>query len=548
MDRAFAAALIVSLAGAFVAVGYFDDRRWIRQLRARLIYGIPVGSVLVVLGLLGVYLFLQRGFWTWDDPLVVPFRAWSYLYPTGMLTAGFTHASPSHLIGNLSATVVLAPLVEYLWGHYPRSDGGRSTCRDDALWRIPIVRAALIFPGVTLVVGILTAAFSLGPVIGFSAVVFAYAGFAVVIRPLLTLVAVLAIGGVRVVYRALKEPVVVAAATPSPPTVPGWAEVAIQGHAIGFLFGIFLGVALAHRRGTRPSPGRFFVAVILYAISQQLWAVYRYAGNDTYVLYRAGGVILVVLVALVLVGAVVGSKRPLPAVGHFEIVPTRRQTAMVAVGLILATLIGPAIPLNLSTDTADPPPINESVAVGDYTVTYQEEVRNRIVPVIEAPGFELAAINTSGVIVSSDRRHVWTQQISASRLASTGHETVTVGGVGWSETVDVDRTGWDVLGGETVYTVDLTADNRTVQAFASDASTSTVYVDDHRFQLFVAEDGEFALRIRSPNETTVTRLPARNETVVVDWLTITVSSLQNGPTVVVNHNGTRTPIATKERY
>lgn len=548
MDRAFAAALVVSLAGAFVAIGYFDDRQWIRRLRARLIYGIPVGSVLVVLGLLGVYLFLQRGFWTWNDPLVVPFRAWSYLYPTGLLTAGFTHASPSHLIGNLSATVVLAPLVEYLWGHYPRSDGGRSARRDDPIWQTPIVRAALIFPGVTLGVGVLTAAFSLGPVIGFSAVVFAYAGVAVVLRPLLTLVAVLAIGGVRIVYHAFKEPVVVATATPSPPTVPGWAEVAIQGHAIGFLFGVFLGIILAYRRRIRPAPGRLFVAVTLYAISQQLWAVYRYAGNDTYVLYRAGGVALVVVTALVLVGAVVGSEQPLPAIGHLEIVPTRRQTAMVAMGVILAALIGPAVPLNLSTDTADPPPANESVTVGDYTVTYQEGVRNRIVPVIQAPGFELAAINTSGVIVSSDRRHIWTRQISAGRLASTGHETVHVGDVGWSESVEVDRTGWDVLGGETVYTVDLATDNRTVQAFASGASTSTVYVDDHRFQLFVAENDEFALRIRSPNETTVTRLPARNETVVIDWLTITVSSLQDGPTVVVNHNGTRTPIATKERY
>lgn len=118
-------AIVLVLAGTAAYaryVGAFGPLR--RRLNDRFVYGVPWGSAVVVGGVLAFYLFAQSGLDHWSEPVVFPFRSWSYYYPTGMLTAGFAHASPGHLVGNLAGTAVFAPLVEYAWGHYPRGDRG----------------------------------------------------------------------------------------------------------------------------------------------------------------------------------------------------------------------------------------------------------------------------------------------------------------------------------------------------------------------------------------------------------------------------------------
>ena len=119
--RTLAALLAVlvaaSLIGSIAVVRWVHRpvRRWRDVARARLVYGVPWGSLVVIAFVLAVYLFVQSGLADFDDPVTIPFRTWSYFYPLGMATASFSHAGPGHLIGNLAGTAVVAPIAEYAW-------------------------------------------------------------------------------------------------------------------------------------------------------------------------------------------------------------------------------------------------------------------------------------------------------------------------------------------------------------------------------------------------------------------------------------------------
>lgn len=315
-------------------------------LRSRFVLGVPWGTLLVVGFVLFVYLFVQRGIDRWNAPLVLPFRAWSYLYPLGTLAAPFSHANSNHLVGNLTGTLVLAPIAEYVWGHYPRERGARafSSVRTNPYARV------LAFFGAVVSVGIATSLFALGPVIGFSGVVFAFAGVALVRYPLVTVIALAASNVLGLVRSALADPVTVARAEPGFSS-PWWAQIAIQGHALGLLLGIVCGVFLLRRRGTRPPAFRIWLGVLVFAVGQSLWAVYWYRGNQTFVLFRAAGTVLVFALATLVALGVAASERPLSE--RIDLGVSRRG---VATAVLVAVLLGvglPAVPFNFTT-VADP--------------------------------------------------------------------------------------------------------------------------------------------------------------------------------------------------
>ncbi|KPN31005.1 hypothetical protein SY89_01747 [Halolamina pelagica] len=172
LQRLFVVAAL--LGGGALALA-LDDGRRLERLRERFVLGVPWGTVVTVLGVLGVYLFVQSGYAHWYRPVVLPFRAWSYFEPLGMLVAGFAHAGPGHLLGNLFGALTLAPIVEYAIGHYPPESAGDpestpSTLRGRlaALRRRPTARAFLLFPLGVAVVGVVLTMFTVGAVIGFS--------------------------------------------------------------------------------------------------------------------------------------------------------------------------------------------------------------------------------------------------------------------------------------------------------------------------------------------------------------------------------------------
>jgi membrane associated rhomboid family serine protease len=538
------AAVVAAFAVAVLVVYYLDrpSGRWSRRLRRRFVLGVPWGTLVSVALVLWVYLFVQGGLDHWHSPVVLPFRAWSYFYPLGMVTAPFAHSGAGHLVGNLVGTVTLAPLAEYAWGHFPRDRGSESF----SSWRTnPYVRAFVVFPAGVVVVGLVTSFFSLGPIIGFSGVVFAFAGFALVNYPITTVVVLAAGRLVRVVYNALQNPTLTASGRPAYIS-PWWADIAIQGHALGLFAGVLLGLSVVRRLDPieRPSASRLWAGTLLYAVSQSMWAVYWYRGGETYVLYRAVGILLVVALALLVVATVVASDRyfaPDALGGSFAV--RRWQVGAACLVLVVAAISGPAVPYNLYAANEDDLPGDE-LSVRDYEVTYAEGVPNGMVAVFDVDAFgETTSVNASGVIVQSEKRGIWTTAATRGKLAFEGQVPVRLGGLGWRETVFAVRDGWVVTDAKTAYRVGLVQNGTTRIVYLSDPVTAGPVVAGRNVSVVPTRDG-YLLEVTTGNVTATGRLPAVNRTRTVGGLTF----VREKQKLYVEHERTRLKIAKKETY
>ncbi|WP_435318179.1 rhomboid family intramembrane serine protease [Haloarchaeobius sp. TZWSO28] len=519
---------------------------WGQHLRSRLVMGVPWGTLVSVVFVVAIYLFVQDGWNHWHDPVTLPFRAWSYLYPTGMLLAPFSHADAGHLTGNMIGTLVLAPIAEYAYGHFPQERGSHSF----ADWTSnPWVRALVIFPGVVLLVGLGTSLFALGPVIGFSGVVFAFAGFALVRYPMTTVIAVL--GGQRVLsllYSSLQNPIVTTTAQASPPSPPWWAGIAIQGHALGLFFGIMLGVFVFFRRNERPSALRIWLAVLFFAVAKNLWAIYWFLGNERYRLFRGPGLAMVVVLAILVATALHLRERDFDAF-------TPRTGALVVLVVVTAVLVGSGVPVNLMTvdDTTAP---GDPIEVRGYEVVYAEDVQNQMVSVIDVEAFgQSTNISSSGVIVVNEDRNIWYQAVSKGQLAFSGQRRVKIGGVGWRETVIASRDGWTAVGGGTSYRVFLKPpDGDWRVAYTSGNTTAEPRLDGKNVSIAATEDGYELFVWQNDSELGRAALPITNDS--VQNASVTIAGIEfvreeqkNGPDRVYAVVGeTKVRVFVKETY
>ncbi|RQG97627.1 rhomboid family intramembrane serine protease [Natrarchaeobius oligotrophus] len=596
LSVALAAVIVLALVASVAVVNRLDrsDRRWRDVARARFVLGVPWGTLVVIGFVLCVYLFVQGGRSNLYDPVTIPYRAWSYFYPLGMLTSSFSHASFGHLVGNLIATVAIAPLAEYVWGHYP-DDGS-----DLPWWRAnPWMRALVLFPAAVLGIGVTTSLFSLGPVIGFSGLVYAFAGFAIVRYPIATLIATIGLQpALSTLYRSLRTPVFVYVAEARPPSSPSWAEIAIQGHALGFFIGLVLGLALLERRGARPSAIRIWLAVLLFAFSKGLWQIYWFGEGNAYLLFQGPGVVIVATLAIVIALAVSGPDGPAiprrlleriggssigvdpPAIRPLELAGggrgddgtadrlerirdivagggrgrssrlstiSARGSAFAVVLVVLAVLAGVAVPVNLLVLDGEGEADRPSIQVEDYTIEYAEGVEHQLVSGIGVEAIEDdGGLVADGVIVSSERRNLWIEAVTARQLEFSGSETVTVGGPGWRETVHVERAGWTPTDNATVYQVWLwqDGDDRRL-AFESNESTAELVIDNHTVSV-VPDEGSFALEVTSleTGADASASIPGENETTEAGGLAFE----RYDRTVYASSNGTAVPVATEETY
>ena len=508
-----------------------------RRIRSRLLLGMPWGTLLSALLVSAFYLFVQRGFWYPGTPLTIPFTSWSYLYPLGVATAPFAHQSLGHLTGNMIGLVTVGTLAEYAFSHFPQARG--SAAFDD--WKThPYVRAFVLVPVGVFLIGLLTSVFAWGPIIGFSGVVFAVAGFALVRFPLATVVALVAREFVRTVYLALRDPIVYASAGPSFGP-PWWAGIAIQGHLLGFLLGAALAAAILTRRRESGRPGalRLWVATVIVGSSLTLWAIWWYSNGSSYVLYRGVGVLLVAVLG-VLLAVTVGASN-----ARFVAGLTRRQVAMALLTLPILTMGFVAVPLNAST-VGDATVPDTAVRVDGYSVTYAENVADRRIPAIDVSFYdESTTVNASGVIVINRDRQVWTEAVSTGRLAHSGQRTIAVGGLTWRRTVEAKREGWRVSGGEIAYRISLRpGDGGWRPVFLSPPVRAEPTIAGRNVTVR-PENRSFVLEVTRDNRSLGRApIPAVNESIVIGGLDFT----RRGGRIAVSHNDTRLPLLQKEEY
>ncbi|MFC3476186.1 rhomboid family intramembrane serine protease [Halobacterium litoreum] len=537
--HAVAYAAVVVIAGTGLGVtSTAEGRRAVRAVRARLLFGVPWGTLVVTAAVAAFYLFVQGG--ADAGLLVVPFVSWSYFYPLGVVTAPFAHASLGHVTGNLLATLAFAPLVEYAVSHYPTGRGESSF----SSWRTnPYVRALVGFPLAVLAVGLLTGVFSWGATIGFSGVVYAFAGFALVRFPLATVVAATGREVLSVLWTVVQDPITFASASPSFGP-PWWAGIAVQGHLFGFLVGAVLAAVLVARRGDRPSALRIWVGSVVLATSLSFWAVWWYGQSAQYVLFRALGVLLVAALALVLTAVVQADERTL-----FRDV-TGRRAAFFALALPVATMAVVAVPVNLTT-VEDAQLGGDPVEIRGYDVTYAEDVQNERVAAVDVPFFAQATnVSASGVIVASESRNIWTEEVGAGELAFYGDTAVTVGGLDWQETVWVHRRGWVAEGGSPVYNVYLNPPDEYAEtdnwlhAYASESSTASPVVAGRQVRVD-AENGAFGVQVvKNGSVVDAVGIPGDNETARAGGLTF----VRNESRLLAEYGNTSVTVATQEEY
>ncbi|AHG03686.1 rhomboid family protein [Halobacterium sp. DL1] len=527
--------VVVFLGSLVVVLSSGEGRAFWQRVRSRLLFGVPWGTLVVTGAIVCFYLFVQFGARGTGSPLVIPFVSWSYFYPLGVLTAPLAHASLGHVTSNLVGTLVLAPVVEYAVSHYPTERGTTSF----GSWRTnPYVRAFVLFPLGVAIISLLTGLFSWGATIGFSGVVFAFAGFALVRYPLATVVAVAARDVVSLLWSVLQNPISFASVSPSF-SPPWWAGISVQGHLFGFLVGAVLAAVLLSRREERPSAARVWFGSVVLATSLSLWAVWWYGQSVDYVLYRSLGVLLVVGLALTLTAAVRADETTIAR----DL--TGRRAAVLLLLLPVVTMSMAAVPINLTT-VEDSSLAGDPVEIRGYEVTYAEDVQNERVASVQLPFFAQATnVSASGVIVASDSRTIWTERVSAGELAFFGDSSVTVGGIGWEETVWAHRRGWVPRGGSPVYNVYLEppgADWRPV--FASSSSTADPVVADRQVRID-AETGRFTLEVvRNDSVLGTARIPPVNESTSAGGLTFRRQEAR----LLAERGNTTVTVATRETY
>jgi membrane associated rhomboid family serine protease len=488
------------LAGVLLSVGLAirlerPRGRWGHALRRRFVLGVPWGTLLTVAGVAGVYLFVQGGLDHPRNPIALPFHAWSYFYPLGMLAAPFSHAGLNHVTGNLQATLLFAPVAEYAWGHFPRARGSQSFA---TLRTNPVVRI-LAVPAAAVGVGVLTGLFSWGPVIGFSGVVFAFAGFGLASYPITTVLVLAGNQVLGLVVQSLQSPITVAQSRTVFST-PGWAQVAIQGHALGLLIGLLLGGYLAQRRDRLPDPGRLWFATLVFATFQSLWAVYVGLPGGRFVLFRGVGVVVVFLFAVATTAAV-AAPRERTVLSTLSIPGTAREvvadlrTRELGVIVVAAALVAFGLVAVWTNLILLDPAVADGVTVDDYTVTYAEDVPHQYYAAFGLGLFGNAtAGNTSGVIVASGERNFFWTAVPERELAFRGRATVVVGGPGDRRPVVANRTGWSPAGNDSVYTVTLRHGEDRRLAFTSPSKTARPRIAGRRVTVEATEDG-FGLRV-----------------------------------------------------
>jgi hypothetical protein len=373
-------------------------------------------------------------------------------------------------------------------------------------------------------------------------VVFAFVGFVLVRYPLLVVVALAARSALRTVTTALGDPVTVVETTASV-SPPWWYGIAVQGHALGFLIGVLAGAVLLHRRGIRPDPLRLWLGSLLVGLSLSLWAIWWVRGDVTYVLYRALGVVLVLALATLITAALAASDRSFVDRLSYR----RTATLLLVVPLVGMCLV--AVPLNLAVVEGNAP--DDAVTTGGYAVFYDEEVTDETFSVVEIEAFgETTDVTASGVIVVSEERNVWGQEVSKAELRTHGAGSVRVGGLTWSETIEAEREGW-VVGDGRAYQVWLEHDGERTLAYASEPAAASGSIDGHRVSIVAGDEGfhialddEVRASVPDPGESvTVEGIEFVHETTDEDGDGETDENVLyavDGDTVV--------PIAEEERY
>jgi hypothetical protein len=223
---------------------------------------------------------------------------------------------------------------------------------------------------------------------------------------------------------------------------------------------------------------------------------------------------------------------------------TQRHAGLVGLVMLVLLVASVGIPLGFITVEDDTVANASTVTVEDYTLAYVDNGTTGHSMAIDLYEDDQLQSNVSGVILVSDRREMWTIAVPEQSLAYSGDASVQVGGLGWRETVEVERTGWDVVGNDSAYVVDLVVDGERTRSYTGDPVQSGVRIDDHTVSV-VPTDEAFELRVDRDGTLVGTgSLPDGDGSTTVGPLTFATEDDETH--VVARSDGTEVTVATRE--
>jgi len=218
----------------------------------------------------------------------------------------------------------------------------------------------------------------------------------------------------------------------------------------------------------------------------------------------------------------------------YESPVTKRTALFLGLVMVIGAVAVPSAAGNFPGMDENPVP-EGAIEIEDYSVAYAEDAEHGRIDSTD-----------SGVIVVSERRDIWTTDVSQRELENSGAATVVLGGIGWRESVTANRTDWNVVGNDSVYAVDLEHDGTRTRSFTSSASRADSQINHHTVALVPTNDG-FDLRVHR-NGTTVGEapVPARNESVTLGPLELVAEDEDGSLSLFAADDGTRVEVASRE--
>ncbi|ARS90175.1 rhomboid family intramembrane serine protease [Natrarchaeobaculum aegyptiacum] len=343
-----------------------------------------------------------------------------------------------------------------------------------------------------------------------------------------------------------------------------------QAAGVGLMFVLAALVAVAAGGSDRPVLGRLAADVSDRTGRAAQWSIRRLAA--------IGWVGLLAVTALLGVGAAVALEEPvgpvavvlvavtlllavpaLPSLCRRPSGPLERRQVAVSLLLVVTVLVAfPSVPLNALVvgDAGLEDEVDGTIEVDGYTVAYGENVTVQQGPAID-PGFgldleeddDLGTFETSasGLLVVDADRQLFTVAVNDDLLAHDGNGSAEVGGIGWYEQVTADRSGWDVVGNDSAYAVDLAHDGETVRSFTSEAVSASVRLDGH--EVAIEPDAEeFRLLVdRDGSSVGETPIPDENESATVGDLEFVTETIDDGVRLLAVTDDGETEVTVAER-
>lgn len=511
----FISYIVFAVASLIITYGvtrYSDVDQFIHTRTKRLTYGVPWGTLIFAVVLISVFFIVQRGYRP-GGPTVVGFRAWSITYIQGWVFSSITHLNTTHLIGNVMWLLVFGSLAEYVWGHYPfdkTNARGNVNSTSNRVLDTPLTRVSL-FLAAFFAYGFVSSILLPGATIGASGIVFVCIGIVVAVRPLLGVSGVVVAEVLQVILNVVMSPVAVESVTRVQRSTS--VTTVDQGHIVGFLAGVLIGVGLIHRRNReKPSVLHVWCAGITVSVFQSLHTISWASGEGTVIVLQGIGL---ATVGVLMVGIALG----VAADDHSVISAIDLSLRETTLGFIIAVLLAFSI-VGLSfsfvnvTDSQQ-----KGVEVDDYTVWYADGAPNQYQPLTQSIVGGNSG-NTSGVHVTSPDRTAWHVAVSPGELAKEGSVTVPVGGAFSRVEITVVRESWTVIDGGTVYSVSAERGNGSdTVLFNSGTVESNQSIAGNVFELSVI-DGKFVITATSDETTISKRVPRVGGEITLDGVTV----------------------------